>query len=369
VPARALAPIAAAPGADERLRFLCTPAAHASHLGSHLGRQAEVQAIQTHMSWVFVVGDHVLKLKKAVRQPYLDFSTLRAREFYCREELRLNARLAPGIYLGLMALRWDGRALALVHEAGLPPTGQTLDWLVLMRRLPHDRMLDRLIARGGPGAAEIDALGDVLAAFYRSVAALQVPGSEHLAYFAQQQALNRDLLPRPAFALDGVGKAVARLDRALEHAAPLLRARAERGCIVDGHGDLRPEHVCMLERPVVIDALEFDPALRRSDPLDEIAFLGMECAAAGAAWIGPRLADRCLPELDHGARPALWPLYTAYRALLRARLAVAHLLEPQVREPQRWRPLAQRYVDLALQALQGTEGCVASGGASARVPP
>ena len=106
----------------------------------HAGAVQAVETIETHMSWVFLAGEHVLKMKKPVRYPFLDFSTLAAREFDCREELRLNARLAPGVYLGLMALQERGGGLALVPEAQLPTAGRTVDWLVLMRRLPARRM-------------------------------------------------------------------------------------------------------------------------------------------------------------------------------------------------------------------------------------
>ena len=145
------------------LQFLQSPAAHLGHAGA----VQAVETIETHMSWVFLAGEHVLKMKKPVRYPFLDFSTLAAREFDCREELRLNARLAPGVYLGLMALQERGGGLALVPEAQLPTAGRTVDWLVLMRRLPAGRMLDHLIAASLVTPGEIDALARVLADFYR----------------------------------------------------------------------------------------------------------------------------------------------------------------------------------------------------------
>lgn len=356
---RAATPGAArAPGRVERLRFLCSPAAHEGHAG----RQAAVQTIETHMSWVFTVGEHALKLKKPVRYAYLDFSTLRQREFFCREELRLNERLAPGVYLGLCALRWDGRSLALTPEAALPAGGRTLDWLVLMRRLPRERMLDALIEREAVQPAAIDALTEVLIGFYRDAPALALAGAQYSAHFSREQAANRDVLLRPAFSLEGAAHALDRLDAALQGHEGLLHARAAQGRVVDGHGDLRPEHVCLLTRPVVIDALEFNADLRRVDPLDEIASLGMECEAAGAAWIGPRLAERCLAALEPRAPRALLPLYTAYRALLRSRLAAAHLLDAHPRRPEHWLPQARRYLALASRALDALEALDAPAG-------
>ncbi|HSM22435.1 MAG TPA: hypothetical protein VK876_09530, partial [Rubrivivax sp.] len=129
-------------------------------------------------------------------------------------------------------------------------------------------------------------------------------------------------------------------------------ARAAGGHVVDGHGDLRPEHVCLQQPPVVIDALEFNAALRAVDPFDELTFLGLECEMAGAAWIGPRVMAVCAATLGHAPPAALLHLYTAYRAQLRARLALAHLLEPQPRTPLKWAPLAQRYLQRSEAALE-----------------
>lgn len=329
------------------LRFLQTPAAHRGHAGP----VSAVETVETHMSWVFLAGEHVLKMKKPVRYPFLDFSTLAAREFDCREELRLNARLAPGVYLGLMALQQHDGGLALVPEIRLPAPGRTVDWLVLMRRLPASRMLDRLIAAGSVAPGQIDALARVLADFYRQAPAPGVTPPDHLARFRREQAVNREVLLQPAFGLPGAAAALDALDTALAQHAPLLMARAAGGHVVDGHGDLRPEHVCLQRPPVVIDALEFNAALRAVDPFDELSYLGLECEMAGAAWIGPRLLAACAATLSDTPPPALLHLYTAYRAQLRARLALAHLLEPQPRTPLKWAPLAQRYLQRSVAAL------------------
>jgi aminoglycoside phosphotransferase family enzyme len=338
------APSAPEPSLDAKLRFLQTPS-------SHPGLEAPLGWLETHMSWLFFAGDRVLKLKKPVRFPYLDFSTLRAREFYCREELRLNSRLAPGVYLGLMALQASETGLALVPESRLPAAGRTVDWLVLMRRLAPERMLSHLVAEARVDPRDIDALVDVLAAFYRSAPTVGVTAQEYVARFQREQAANSEVLLRPQFTLCHAAAALDRFDAALTERADLLRDRAERGRVLDGHGDLRPEHVCLLAPPVVIDCLEFNTQLRQVDPFDEIAFLALECDIGGAPWIGPRLAAGLTAALGEMPPPALMHLYTAHRALLRARLTMAHLLDPQPRTPQKWPPLAQRYVERALVAL------------------
>ena len=332
------------PALEAKVRFLQSPAAH--------GGMAPVESIETHMSWVFLTDEHVLKLKKPVRFPFLDFSTLAARARWCEEEVRLNRRLAPGVYLGLRALQWDGHALSL----GAPAAGRTVDWLVLMRRLPDSRMLDRMIAEGRVAPADIDGLVSRLGRFYRGALRLPVPAVQYVEHFQREQASNREVLLRPQFAVRHAEEALDRLDRALLTHAELLYERCARGCIVEGHGDLRPEHVCLTDPPVVIDCVEFNLCLRRVDPFDEGAFLALECEQAGADWIGKRLLAGLAAALDDRPPAALIQLYTAQRALLRARLAMAHLLDPDPRVPLKWPALAQRYVRRALGALEDLEG-------------
>jgi len=113
--------------------------------------------------------------------------------------------------------------------------------------------------------------------------------------------------------------------------------------------------VCLLATPVVIDCLEFNALLRQVDPFDELEFLALECELAGAAWIRPLLVEGCAAALGDTPPPALLHLYRAGRALLRARLSLAHLLEPHPRTPARWRPQAQRYLERARQALDELE--------------
>jgi aminoglycoside phosphotransferase family enzyme len=331
------------PDIEAKLKFLQAPETYGES-GPYL------ECIETHMSWVFLVDKWVFKLKKPVCFPFLDFTTLKAREFYCREEVRLNARMAPAIYLGVVALQWHDGAFALVPEAQLPAPGETVDWLVLMRRLPLHRMLLQLIATHNVAPKDIDALVDLLGTFYRAAPVAGVSTNDYLARFQHEQVSNRELLLRPQFQLRDAALAIDRLGVALSQGADLLRARASGGRVLDGHGDLRPDHVFLLQPPVVIDCLEFNPQLRQVDPFDEIAYLSLECEMAGAPWIGPHLMAGVAAALGDPPQPTLMHLYTAHRALLRARLAMAHLLDPQPRSPEKWPPLAERYMTRALAA-------------------
>lgn len=347
----ATAPVAAAAPADPVLRFLSRPASHAGHAG----RVHRVDVRETHMSWLFLAGDSVLKLKKTVQLAILDFSTLARREAACREELRLNQALAPGIYLGLMRLQRGAQGLSLVAEADADPAASTVDWLVHMRRLPDDCMLDHMIVGRRVRPPHVDALAEVLVAFYRCTRRVAVDAEAYVARMVRELALDRAVLLDPAWRLADAEETLDRFERTLRRHAEALGARATGGHVVEGHGDLRPEHVGLLVPPVVIDRLEFNPTLREVDPFDELGFLGLECARLGAGWIGPRLIEACGAALGDRPSPTVQALHAGARALLRARLAMAHLQDPQPRTPGRWRRLAQHYLASAAMTLDALE--------------
>jgi aminoglycoside phosphotransferase family enzyme len=309
-------------------------------------RPASVQVKETHMSWVFVAGDRVYKLKKPAHSPFLDFRTLRAREHNCLEEVRLNRRLAPDVYLGVVALAADEKG-----QLSIGGGGQIVDWLVVMRRLPDELMLDQAILHDMielDGSGRLDAVADLLIGFYSNCPPVEITPSAYVEQFAREHAINEAVLCDPRFKLGGaeVSDVVAHVQRGIEDGA-LLKNRVKHGRIVEGHGDLRPEHVCLSDPPVIIDCLEFSRSLRLVDPFDELTFLTLECELFGGGWAGRHIMERCAEGL--GDKPALQLLefYWTYRACLRARIALAHLLEPNPRTPEKWVPLARRYLQLA----------------------
>ena len=305
---------------------------------------AEVRVEETHMSFVFLTGPRVFKLKKPVRYPFLDFSTLKAREHFVKEEIRLNRRLAPDVYLGTMPLSLtpDGRLFLGFGD-------EVVDWLVTMRRLPEERMLDRLILKGALTPDMVEGLADTLCRFFESVPAEHPDPTAYTERYAREHAVTCSILLDPALGFDGekVGPALTRFKHGFEEVRPLIEARVRDGRIIEGHGDLRPEHVCLNRPAAIIDCLEFKRDLRLLDPFEEIAFLGLECARLGADWVFPILYKRCAQCLGKPPPPAVTVFYWRYRALLRARLTLAHLLEPEPRIPEKWAPLTWRYIALA----------------------
>jgi len=311
--------------------------------GSYRPPVSEVTHRETHMSEVFLAGHSVYKLKKPVRFPYLDFSTLARREAACRAELRLNRRLAADVYRDVVPLTWSRSGLAIGGG------GEVVDWLVVMDRLDDAQMLDRVIGEQRLQRWQLDRLIAVLVPFYRRARLVLGAPAVYRAELWRGLAYNRSVLLDPRFALPaGLVRYIDAIQRRfLTERAALFDTRVRTQCIVDGHGDLRPEHIWLGDPVRIIDCLEFNAALRRVDPFDEIAYLCLECERLGAAWAGDYLRRRIAHALHDGHPDELFAFYRCHRATLRARLAVAHLFEPEPRTPAKWLPLARSYLRLA----------------------
>lgn len=306
-----------------------------------------VEARETHMSWVFLADGFAWKLKKPVRYPFLDYRAPEERRRFCEEEVRLNRRLAPGVYLDVVPLlrRPDG-ALTIGGA------GEVVDWLVRMRRLPAALMLDAALEQGTATRAAVMRAAGHVAAFYASATPEPVAEAAYLDRFRHELALNRQILHDGAYGLpkEVPAAVIATLDAFLAEDARLLLAPLRSGGVVEGHGDLRPEHVFLGNPPAVIDCLEFDRGLRLLDPFEEIAFLAMECRLLGDAWAGGIFLRRVAVALGRRPPARRFAFYTAFRACLRARLSLAHLQEPEPRDPAKWQPRAQRYLAEAAAA-------------------
>jgi aminoglycoside phosphotransferase family enzyme len=323
----------------DKVRFL-------SESGSYRECPVAVELRETHMSYVFLTPAAVYKLKKPITNAYVDFRTLDARGANCRIEVQLNRRLAPHVYLGVVPL-----TQSCAGNLALEGDGEVVEWLVHMERLPAARMLDHLILHNLLLPADVAAVGRRLGEFFAVQPAVEIGVDRHVGQLRRQLEISTRLLARPQFALPPATLAAVHsaLSRYLDDGVELaVRVRARR--IVEGHGDLRPEHVCLLTPPVIIDCLEFSRDLRLVDPFDEIAFLDLECARLGAPWVGTLLRHTIEQRLQDHAPARLIAFYTALRACIRAHLAAAHLLEREPRTPAKWLPLARGYLARAAQA-------------------
>lgn len=329
-------------GTDSRVPDLAAKVAFLSQPAAYPEPTSSVRPVETHMSWVFLLDRHAYKLKKPVRLPYLDFSTVALRKHFCAEEVRLNRRLSDGIYLGVVPLARDD-AGALRLATGAP----AVDWLVRMRRLPAERMLDRLVADGSLAADDLARVVTRLAWFYRASPRVPTAADAYVARFADGIDANAEALRSPAYGLPAadVAAVCARQRAALAALAPRLAARASR--VVEAHGDLRPEHICVEAQPQVIDALEFARDLRLLDPVDELGYLALECERLGAAWAREPVLATYAALTGDAPDDAVVAFYQSHRACVRAKIAAWHLDDDGVRERAHWAARAGEYLRLA----------------------
>ncbi len=183
------APVAATPSLGQKVAFLSRPDAYPE-------RPGHVEAVETHMSWVFLTDRHAFKLKKPIRYDVLDFNTRELRRRSCRRELRLNRRLAPDVYLAVvpLTLEADGRLC-------LNGSGPVADWLVKMRRLPAERMLDRVIAGGAIRRMDVAPAATLLARFYRRARPADVDGEGYREHLREGIHADREELVKPVYGL------------------------------------------------------------------------------------------------------------------------------------------------------------------------
>ncbi len=324
------------PTLAEKVAFLSQPTAYPRPV-------SKVIRCETHMSWVFLADDKVYKLKKPVRFPYLNFSTLGLREAACRAELDLNRRLAPDIYLDVVPL------VAAPKGLSIGTAGKVADWLVVMRRLEDSWALDRAIEENRVEIPQLDRLVSILGQFYRHARRPYVsPAAQKWEWSRNIASDCRVLLDRRFDLPAGLIRTIERAQRSfLDRRGGTLLRRVRDRRLVDGHGDLRPEHIWLCDGIKIIDCLEFNPRLRMVDPFDEVAYLSLECERLGAAWIGDYVRRGVSRALHDDPGPALFLFYRCHRAMLRARLAIAHLLEPNPRTPEKWPQRARAYLSIA----------------------
>ncbi|MEQ8211533.1 MAG: AAA family ATPase [Lacipirellulaceae bacterium] len=294
------------------VQLLCDPNTYSD------GTQ-RVDLLETHISWLFLTERYVYKLKKPVKYDFLDFSTPQARRQACDEEVRINKRLAYQVYFGVLPITSDETGQLTLNGEGRP-----IDCVVKMRRLPSDLALDTTIKRDRLDERKTKELANSLASFYCQLPPLILRPEEYYQRTLHHCQSNfRDLtslaepLHRPCIAkIHNAQLLFAWLQR------DVLFDRTRDGRIVDGHGDLRAEHIFLETPPVVIDGIEFSEELRQIDVLDELSFLAMDCTRLGSSDIGEKLLDT-YTKLS-GDRPPLRlrDFYKSYRATVRAKVAL-----------------------------------------------
>jgi aminoglycoside phosphotransferase family enzyme/predicted kinase len=299
-----------------------------------------VEVHQTHISAVFVTGSLAYKIKKPVSLGFVDYSTIKRRKFFCEEEVRLNCRLAPEVYLGVVPVTREGGSVRMEGS------GEVLEWAVKMRRLPESATLRAWLSRRGISGNCLEQLARRLAQFYASAASgPEVAATCTLEAIAANARENLDQ------SAGQVGVALSRptLERLRERTAVKLRdlhrlieLRFTRGVPRDGHGDLRLDHVYWFpdhKAPgdwAVVDCIEFDTRYRYADPIADVAFLAMELELAGRADLASAFVDAYLRAAGDETGAGLLAFYRAYRAAVRGKVEGMKFAEIEIPERERF---------------------------------
>jgi uncharacterized protein len=320
-----------------------------------------VELVETHISWVFLAGDRVYKVKKPVDLGFLDFTTLERRRFFCEEEVRLNRRLTHDVYLGVVELNG--------HDAlTFGGRGPTREVAVMMTRLPHDRMLDELVRRESIQPELVEALGRIIAGFH---AAAPTGGEiDRLGGLATVRANWDENFEQtaglPPAVLPDEGRQALRVwvTTFLEREARRFETRVAAGRSRDCHGDLQAQHVCCTEPIQIFDCIEFNSRFRYGDVAGEIAFLAMDLDRLGRPDLALRFLNAYLETSgDYEAVPLL-DFYRAYRAFVRGKVLGFQIdARPEAADKARERfALALRYTERrAIPQLVITTGVIGTG--------
>jgi len=328
---------------DEAIAFMSDPARTG---------QDPVEVIETHGSMVFLYRERAYKMKKAVLYSYLDYSTLARRKAACEEELAINARFAPSLYLAAEPItrEADGRL-------ALNGTGSPIEWLVVMHRFDGATQFDVLAKSGGLTPALMRQLADKIAAAHDQAIPTQDFG-DVASYRRIYENIIRDLR---AFVAEGMpGPLVEVWARqalaALDVQAPLLQRRRLDGRVRPGHGDLHLANICLVDgTPTLFDAIEFDPALSNIDVLYDLAFLLMDLWSRGMRREANQVFNRYLDLRDEGDGLAALPLFMSLRAAIRSQVTFAATRNAHsVEGIEGKRALSRDYLALAVDLLQPT---------------
>jgi hypothetical protein len=306
-----------------------------------------VELIQTHISWVFLTDRYAYKVKKPVDLGFLNFTTLWRRHYYLKQELTLNRRLCPEIYLAVLPIGARGAGVK-VGGAGRP-----LEYILRMVRLPQDRMMDEVADREGLSQGIMDGLIAKLAPFYRQAASgspiskfgsLKVIAYNHEENFARIRRCVGRLLPREAF------EEIRAFARGfLKRHQELFRRRIKEGRIRDCHGDLHMKNICLENSVYIFDCIEFNPRFRYGDVAADIDFLAMDLDFHGFGELSRYFVTRFAEASADPELLMMLDFYKCYRACVRGKINAMAASEPeQAREArEQATELAKAYFALA----------------------
>ena len=298
----------------------------------------KVELVQTQMSFIFLAGDYVYKVKKPVNLGYLDYTTLEKRRFYCQREVELNRRLCPEAYLGVVAIaRQAGRV-------SINGSGRPVEYAVKMRRLPQEAMLDVRLARNQATPEMLAAVAQKLARFHE-----KAETNAAISAFGDLNAISQNTAENFNQTGKYVGTTISPekcehirsfTENFLVQNAPLFRRRVSEGRIRDCHGDLHAAHVCFGNGICIYDCIEFNDRFRYGDVASEVAFLAMDLDHYRRADLSQHFVNAYLTASRDAELKTLLNFYKCYRAYVRGKVEGFKLADPYIPETEKKKILA-----------------------------
>ncbi len=313
-----------------------------------------ISVLETHISWVLLTGSYAYKIKKPVNFRFADFSTLERRRFYCREELRLNRRFAPDLYVDVVSITGS------IQQPRLDGTGEPIEYGVKMREFPQDAVLSNVAARGELTEHDADQLASVIADMHSQLppAALAAPFGqpEQIQYWSQENFADIRFWLKDADDMRAFSALQCWMEDDFACRRQQFKSRKDQGFIRECHGDLHLGNLVFLEgrRIVPFDCIEFNEQLRWIDVMSEVAFTVMDFRDRGYPTLACRLLNRYLERSGDYAGLGVLRYYLVYRALVRAKVAILRMGEAGCSAQQTaaiWRDF-HGYLKLALSFSQ-----------------
>lgn len=308
--------------------------------------------VETHISLVFLTGNYVYKVKKSVDFGFLDFTSLEKRQHFCEEEVRLNRRLSPAIYLGVVKITCDGDQIALEGR------GDVTEYAVKMKQIPEEFLMDKLLEKDRVTPEMIKAVSGKLARFYSTAET-----NDFIKGFSRPERVKQDTDEN----FEQTGKYVGgviektvyeyikeRTNHFFEARKDVFHQRISSGKIRDCHGDLRLEHIFWGEEISIFDCIEFNERFRYTDVAADIAFLIMDLDYHDREDLSRHLIGTYIEESEDRELQNVLDFYKCYRAYVRGKVESFRLDDPSIPEEEKTRALgrAKKYFDLAYRYAQ-----------------
>ena len=288
----------------------------------------KVEMLQTHISYLFIAGEYVYKVKKPVNFGFLDYSTLEKRKFYCGQEIKLNSRLSPEIYLGVSEIVSDKSILSLDGK------GEIEEYAIKMSRLPPDMMMDRMIFDKRIDKAIIKKIADKIAAFHQSADVnsdiSKFGDIEIILKNANENFLQTDKFIGISLTQDEYNLIKDFSYKFIDNNKPILKKRVDENKIKDCHGDLRTEHICISDKIYIFDCIEFNDRFRYGDVASEVAFLAMDLDFLGEDTLSRYFVDSYIEISGDTDIYKIINFYKCYRAYVRGKVESFQLNDPNI---------------------------------------